>query len=119
MAPSCKFSDASWGKNSSANLYGNSNLFAGQNDNLQSVFSWVATEPIEEFDSDISPLFNLILDLKVTKDVDVDIPAFTDFLGYVGFGTQAFNSIGNVTFWVPRLSIDVRPFADLPPASGL
>ena len=97
----------------------NSNLFAGQNDNLQSVFSWVATEPIEEFDSDISPLFNLILDLKVTKDVDVDIPAFTDFLGYVGFGTQAFNSIGNVTFWVPRLSIDVRPFADLPPASGL
>ena len=97
----------------------NSNLFAGQNDNLQNVFSWVATEPVEEFDSDISPLFNLILDLKVTKDVDVDIPAFTDFLGYVGFGTQAFNSIGNVTFWVPRLSIDVRPFADLPPASGL
>ena len=106
-------------QNPSTNLYLNSNLFAGQNDNLQNVFSWVATEPVEEFDSDISPLFNFILDPKVTKDVDIDIPAFTDFLGYVGFGTQAFNSIGNVTFWVPRLSIDVRPFADLPPAPGV
>ena len=85
----------------------NSDLFVGQNDNEQNVFSWVATEPITEFYTDISPLFNNILDLK---DVDVDIPTFTDFLGYIGFGTQAYNSIGNVTFWVPRLSIDVQPF---------
>ncbi|KAI9783336.1 MAG: hypothetical protein M1839_003870 [Geoglossum umbratile] len=85
-------------------------LFAGKNANGQNVFSWVASEPITEFRSDISPLFNNILDLKGVKGLKADTPTFTDYLGYVGFGTQAYNSVGNVTFWVPRLSMDIRKF---------
>ncbi|KAH0564753.1 hypothetical protein GP486_001862 [Trichoglossum hirsutum] len=85
-------------------------LFAGKNANDQNVFSWVATEPITEFHSDISPLFNSILALNDVENLKADTPTFTDFLGYVGFGTQAYNSVGNVTFWVPRLSMDVRKF---------
>jgi hypothetical protein len=115
MAWTCKFSAATpetREANGSVNIYANSDLFTGKNANDQNVFSWVATEPITEFDSDISPLFNNILDLEGVKGLNVDIPTFTTFLGYVGFGTQAFNSIGNVTFWVPRLSMDVRPFGE-------
>ena len=77
----------------------NSDLFAGKNANDQNVFSWVAAEPITEFHSDISPLFNNILDLKGVKGLKVDIPTFTDFLGYVGFGTQTYNSVGDSKFF--------------------
>jgi hypothetical protein len=92
------------------------NLFAGQNDNLQNVFSWVATEPITDFSGDISPLFNTILNLAKVKgfaDLGVDIPVFSDYLGYVGFGTQAYNSEGHVTFYVPKLGMDLRSFSQL------
>lgn len=85
-----------------------SNLFVGRNANSQNVFSWVATQPVGEFHSDITPLFSSILSLRGIKGLLVDIPTYTDFLGYVGFGTQAYSSIGNVTFWVPRLSIDIQ-----------
>lgn len=88
----------------------NSDLFVGQNDNAQNVFSWMATQPVEEFHADITPLFNSILSLGSGKDLKVDIPTFADFLGYVAFGTQAYNSMGNVTFWVPSLSIDIENF---------
>lgn len=119
MARNCKFSAAtpSLGRpNGSANINVNSNLFAGQNDNDQNVFSWVATDPVEEFYTDISPLFDFILTLNTVKGFDdllVDIPTVDTFLGYVGFGTQAYNSIGNVTFAVPRLGMDIRPFDKL------
>jgi len=93
-----------------ANIYVNSNLFVGQNANSQNVFSWVASQPVGEFHSDISPLFSNIVNLGGKKNLKVEIPTFTDFLGYVGFGTQAYNSIGNVTFWVPKLSIDVQQY---------
>jgi len=100
-----------------ATLAGNTfNLFAGQNDALQNVFSWVATEPITDFTGDISPLFNNILNLSSVKgfaDLGVDLPAVGDYLGYVGFGTQAYNSLGHVTFWVPKLHVDLRSFAEL------
>jgi hypothetical protein len=88
----------------------NSDLFVGQNANSQNVFSWVATQPVEEFTSDITPLFLSILNLPNVEDLGVDVPTFTDYLGYVGFGTQAYNSIGDVTFSVPRLSIDVQKY---------
>jgi hypothetical protein len=100
------------------NLIENSDLFAGQNANVppQNVFSWVATEPVTDFKADVSPLFNTILDLATVKgfaDLNVVLPSVHDFLGYVGFGTQAFNSIGHVTFYVPTLDIDLRPFSIL------
>jgi len=82
----------------------------GRNDNSQNVFSWVATQPVEEFTSDISPLFLSILNLPDVEHLGVDVPTFTDYLGYVGFGTEAYNSIGNVTFSVSRLSLDVQKY---------
>jgi hypothetical protein len=86
----------------------NSDLFAGKNANNQSVFSWVSKTPVENFRADITPFFLNILNMPNKPTLHVDPPAFTDFLGYVGFGTQAFNSIGNVTFEVSRLSIDIE-----------
>jgi hypothetical protein len=85
-----------------------SDLYTGRNANNQSVFSWVAKTPVENFRADITPLFSNILNMPNKPTLNVDFPAFTDFLGYVGFGTQAFNSIGNVTFEVSRLSIDIE-----------
>jgi hypothetical protein len=96
----------------------NSDLWAGKNDNLQNVFTWVASDPngITDFHGDISPLFNIVLNLASTAknfaDLDVSLPIFGDYLGYVGFGTQAYSSIGHVTFAVPQLGIDLQPFAN-------
>jgi hypothetical protein len=111
--PLCKLQLA---RVSSADFF-KSDLFAGQNNNQQNVFSWVATNPggLTDFKGDISPLFNIILNLATVKgfaDLGVDVPIFGDFLGYVGFGTQAYNSVGHVTFFVPKLGIDLQPFAN-------
>jgi hypothetical protein len=96
----------------SASANQNSNLFAGQNAQKQNVFSWVATKPVEVFKADITPLFLSVMNLpsKTAKKFGVKLPTFTTSLGYVGFGTQAFNSVGNVTFTVPKLSIDVHKY---------
>jgi len=88
-------------------------LYVGQNAALQNVFSWVAETPVTTFSGDIGPLFNIILNLSTMPgfaSLGVNIPSFNDYLGYVGFGTQAFNSEGHVTFFVPNLNIDLRPF---------
>jgi hypothetical protein len=90
-----------------------SDLYVGQNAALQNVFSWVAETPVTTFSGDIGPLFNIILNLSTMPGfagLGVNIPSFNDYLGYVGFGTQAFNSEGHVTFFVPTLNIDLRPF---------
>jgi hypothetical protein len=87
-----------------------SHLFVGKNAENQSVFSWVSSRPIYEFQGDIAPLFDSIIALREDRRIKVDIPTFSEFLGYVGFGTQAFNANDDVTFYVPRLSIDVRAF---------
>lgn len=93
-------------------------LYAGKNDNLQNVFTWVASDPngITDFNGDISPLFNVVLNLASTAknfaELDVTLPIFGDYLGYVGFGSQTYSSIGHVTFAVPKLGIDLQPFAN-------
>lgn len=91
-------------------MYEFSTLYTGKNSNGQNVFSWVTTDPVTEFDSDILPLFNSILNLQGGKKLNVELPIVTDFLGYVGFGTQAYNSIGPVTFSVPRLLVELKKF---------
>jgi len=86
-------------------------LFVGRNTKGQNVFSWISSQPIYQFQGDITPLFDSILDLQRKKrPIGVDLPTFSEFLGYVGFGSQAFNADTNVTFYVPVLSIDVRAF---------
>ncbi|KAH7025064.1 concanavalin A-like lectin/glucanase domain-containing protein [Microdochium trichocladiopsis] len=88
------------------------NLFAGQNNNKQNVFSWIATRPVTSINSDLRPLFTSIIELddKLATQFKVDKPTFTNYLGYAGFGTQAYNSIGNVTFAVRDMQFNVRKF---------
>ncbi|KAH8759145.1 concanavalin A-like lectin/glucanase domain-containing protein [Hyaloscypha finlandica] len=93
-------------------------LYAGKNANLQNVFTWIASDPngITDFKGDISPLFNIVLNLATTAknfaDLDVSLPIFGDYLGYVGFGNQVYSSIGHITFAVPKLGIDLQTFTN-------
>jgi len=85
-------------------------LFVGPNSAKQSVYTWVATHPVETFTADIAPLFLDIIALPQAEALEVYAPSFADYLGYVGFGVQAYNSVGNVTFSVPKLTIDVEQY---------
>ena len=85
-----------------------SHLFVGKNARGQAVFSWVSTGPLYQFRGDVSRLFDSVIALRDDKRIKVNVPTFDDFLGYVGFGTQAFSADDDVTFYVPRLSINVR-----------
>ncbi|KXJ86554.1 concanavalin A-like lectin/glucanase domain-containing protein [Microdochium bolleyi] len=90
------------------------NLFAGQNANKQNVFSWVATRPVTTVNADLRLFLKSVIDLteKQAKQFKVDLPVYTSYLGYVGFGTQAYNAIGNVTFSVKDMQFNVRKFGD-------
>lgn len=81
-----------------------SELFTGKNSNNQNVLTWVASgEMTEEFTGDIYPL---ITDLyTLTGDI---YPSSSDYMGIFQFGTEAFSSNSNVTFAVPKLSIDIQ-----------
>ncbi|KAJ5168862.1 uncharacterized protein N7482_004456 [Penicillium canariense] len=69
----------------------------------QNVLSWVASEPQETFTGDIYPL---ITDLyTLTGDV---YPSASDYMGIFQFGSEAFSVNNNVTFSVPKLSIDIQ-----------
>ncbi|KAB8270234.1 concanavalin A-like lectin/glucanase domain-containing protein [Aspergillus minisclerotigenes] len=78
-------------------------LYTGQNDLKQEVLTWYAANTTEKFDGDILPL---ITDLY-TLDKGVKL-SNTDYLGVLSLGTEAFSSHSNVTFWMPRLSIDIQ-----------
>ncbi|KAJ1322976.1 xyloglucan-specific endo-beta-1,4-glucanase [Microdochium nivale] len=87
-------------------------LFAGQNNAKQNVFSWVATRPVTSIDTDLRPFFKGVIDLteKQTKQFKVDKFTYTSHLGYVGFGTQAYNAAGNVTFHVADMQFNVQKY---------
>jgi len=57
----------------------------------------------EEFTGDVYPL---IADLYTMKG-DM-YPSSSDYMGILQFGTEAFSSNSNVTFAVPKFSIDIR-----------
>jgi hypothetical protein len=90
-----------------------SNLYSGQNGRKQWVLTWLASESAnvtpgdgkttEAFTGDLLPL---ITDLY-TRTGDA-YPARTDYLGIFQFGTEAFTSSTNVTFWAPKFSIDLQ-----------
>ena len=83
-------------------------LFAGTNADDQNVFTWVAAEPVTELRNvDIGPLFDGVFALGTDREAartrqryGVDVPPTNAHLGSVGFGTQAYNSIGMVTYSV-------------------
>jgi hypothetical protein len=83
----------------SANL-ASSNLYSGTNGNGQHVWTWVATTTTNRFVGDISPM---LTELSAQNG-----PTEDDYLGYIGFGTEAYSSPQNVTFSVTELSIEVK-----------
>jgi len=76
-----------------------SNLFVGQNGQGTNVWTWVASQTTNRFVGDILPLVN---GLETANG-----PTSSDYLGYFGFGTEAYNSPVNVTFACSELYIDV------------
>ncbi|KAJ5669495.1 hypothetical protein N7462_010565 [Penicillium macrosclerotiorum] len=79
------------------------NLYTGTNSDEQNVLSWVAETTTQTFSGDLYPL---ITDLY-TLSGDV-YPSSSDYMGVFQFGTEAFSSTKNVTFWVPKLAIDIQ-----------
>ncbi|GAB1206990.1 concanavalin A-like lectin/glucanase domain-containing protein [Aspergillus pseudonomiae] len=85
-------------------LYGTTfQLYTGQNDLKQEVLTWYAANTTEKFNGDILPLVSDLYTLG--KGVDL---SEKDYLGVLSLGTEAFSSHSNVTFWMPRLSIDIQ-----------
>lgn len=80
-----------------------SDLYYGQNSLNQYVLSWVATDNTYKFKGDFAPLIQRLF--EITHD---NFPTNADYLGYMGLGSEAFDAVKNVTFHVPRLSIDIQ-----------
>ncbi|KAE8164196.1 concanavalin A-like lectin/glucanase domain-containing protein [Aspergillus tamarii] len=78
-------------------------LYTGQNDLKQEVLTWYAANTTEKFDGDILPLISDLYHLN--KDIEL---SKSDYLGVLSMGTEAFSSHTNVTFWMPKLSIDIQ-----------
>jgi hypothetical protein len=74
-------------------------LYVGKNGAGTNVWTWVASTVTNRFVGDILPL--------VTGLETANGPAGADYLGYFGFGTEAYNSPTNVTFACSSLYIDV------------
>ena len=76
-----------------------SDLYYGDNDLGQRVFTWMAQQNVTAFTGDISPLLQILGNFSG--------PDSDDYLGYLAFGSEALYSLGNVTLSVPRLEMDV------------
>ena len=74
-------------------------LYFGDNSIGQKVFTWVAQSNTTTMDADIAPLLNEL--------GNHGGPTTSDHLGYVAFGTETLYSVDNVTFSVPKLSMDM------------
>lgn len=80
-----------------------SNLYVGQNSLKQHVLTWVAKNTTEKFHGDLMPLVTKLMGMR-----GANFPKTTDYLGYMGLGSEALSTSEPVTFWVPELSIDIR-----------
>ncbi|KAJ5755608.1 hypothetical protein N7533_005151 [Penicillium manginii] len=79
-------------------------LYSGTNTATdQNVLTWVSEKTVEQFNGNIYPLISDLYNL--TGSV---YPSKTDYLGYFGFGSEAFSSDKNVTFGVTNLEIGIK-----------
>jgi hypothetical protein len=89
------------------------NLYSGQNGKNQWVLTWLTSDSpndpaakgktTETFTGDLLPL---ITDLySMTGEA---YPSKSDYMGIFQFGTEAFSSSTNVTFWAPKFSVDLQ-----------
>lgn len=69
----------------------------------QNVLTWVATEATEKFNGDLYPLITDLYTLKGSL-----YPSKDDYMGVFQFGTEAFSSKNNVTFWAPTFALDIK-----------
>lgn len=74
-------------------------LYYGDNDLGQRVFTWMAQQNVTAFTGDISPLLQRLSNFS-GPDSDA-------YLGYLAFGSEVLYSFENVTVSVPRLEMDV------------
>ncbi|KAJ5636729.1 uncharacterized protein N7484_010042 [Penicillium longicatenatum] len=78
-------------------------LWSGTNDVNQNVLTWVASEVTGTFNGDLYPLITDLYELSGD-----DYPSSTDYMGIFSYGSEVFSSDKNVTFWSPKLSIDIQ-----------
>ncbi|KAJ2898765.1 putative Glycoside Hydrolase Family 12 [Zalerion maritima] len=76
------------------------NLYDGMNERGQTVLTWVAAENVTEFDAEVLPLIEYLLD---NDFVDGD-----DILGLVEFGSEAFYATDNVTFSAYNMEVTLE-----------
>ena len=67
------------------------------------MYTWVASEDTEQFTGDISPLITAL-----TSKTGTRYPTTSDFMGVFGFGSEAYYADQNVTFYVPKLEVDIQ-----------
>ena len=79
-----------------------SSLYTGQNSLDQYVLTWVASETTEKFHGDLAPLVTKLTTLSG------NYPTESDYLGYMGLGSEALYATNSTTFYVPMLSIDIE-----------
>lgn len=107
-----KLSDDRWAP-SLSDRFVCSNLYSGQNGKNQWVLTWLTSDSsndpeakgktTETFTGDLLPL---ITDLySMTGEA---YPSKSDYMGIFQFGTEAFSSSTNVTFWAPKFSVDLQ-----------
>lgn len=65
--------------------------------------TWVASETTDTFTGDIYPLIADLYSLAGPL-----YPSSSDYMGVFQFGTEAYSSSTNVTFWCPELYIDIQ-----------
>lgn len=80
-----------------------SELYVGKNGQKQNVMTWLAPEPAEDFTGDLYPLIEDLF----TFNGDI-YPSRSDYMGVLQLGSEAFSSPKNVTFSVPKFSIDLK-----------
>lgn len=68
----------------------------------QKVLTWYVETPAEEFNGDVRPLVEEIIAMK-----DEDFPTSAYYMGYLSWGTEAYDSNTTVTFDVPRFAVDI------------
>ncbi|KAJ5897348.1 hypothetical protein N7504_007636 [Penicillium tannophilum] len=78
-------------------------LWSGTNDVEQYVLTWVATNVTDTFTGDIYPLITDLYELSGDN-----YPSSTDYMGIFSYGSEVFSSDKKVTFWSPKLSIDIQ-----------
>lgn len=78
-------------------------LYVEQNSLEQNVLTWVAENTTEKFHGDLEPLVARIL-----EETGPRYPSASDYLGYMGLGSEALSADTTVTFHVPMLSIDIK-----------